>query len=52
MNFNADPNWKEHYEEKKKYDVWSLFFAIKVYAAFILFVAGFYLIMALYAIYG
>lgn len=45
MNFNADPNWKEHYEEKKKYDVWSLFFAIKIYAALVLGLAAFYLTM-------
>ena len=47
MNFNADPNWKEHYEEKKKYEVWSLFFAIKIYAACVLGVAAFYLMMML-----
>ena len=33
MNFNADPNWREHYEEKKKYEVWEFFFYLKILAA-------------------
>ena len=32
FDFNADPKWKEHYEEKRKYEVWELFFHLKIIA--------------------
>ena len=33
FDFKADPKWKEHFEEKKKYEVWEFFFGLKIMLA-------------------
>ena len=44
-NFNLDPKWREQYAEQKKYEVWHLFFQIKVaIATFIAYFVGIWIV--------